>query len=1074
MKRSGFAAASMSVVLVAMLVPGSTTAASPQRFDEVNVRRAHPGLRSALAVLNGNRTVEVAVQLTGQPVAVRQGVALAGGTSLSTGRKQELRRTLGNRQRVVAARLRGLGARIQYTYTDVFNGFRIRVKARNVDKIARLPNVEAVLTVPRHTIDNTSTVPYLGADRTWGQTGKTGAGVTIAIIDTGLNYYHADFGGAGYNAWKQDDPTTREPGTFPTAKVVGGYDLVGDSYDADTQPVPHPDSDPLDCKAKDAESVQHGTHVAGTAAGIGVTIAGETFSGSYDSYTLATTDFRIGPGVAPKAKLLAYRVFGCAGSSTVVVDAIERAVQGGADVINMSLGSSFGDAGSLDSVATDNASLAGVVVVASSGNSGASAYLTGAPAVATRAISVAAMDALPGYPGARLEMATGSDIRAINANDATLNVTGKLKIFRDDPDTSVDPATGTGDESLGCNAADYTYNDFVDGQVAVVHRGICARTDRAVQGQKQDAAAVIMVNTTDTLPPYEHPIAGVTIPFIGVAADDADQLTANAGKSVTIKGTGAKDNPGYRGTADFTSAGPRRADNAIKPDITAPGVSVFSADGGTTGQGKSLSGTSMASPAMAGVAALIKQAHPGWAPRDIKAAIVGTASAGKISPYDLRIAGSGLAQPRRAVDTVALVYTDPGASSLTFGRKQAGNRPGTTTSFSETQKLVIRNTSSRAIRYDLSNSFDGDARGVRVSISPRSVIVPAKSRKTIAVKVSLAESAVSGLPAAAPNHAPKLAVDEFGNYYTPVLAVGGVIVADPRGSGAGVYPLRVPWLVAPRGTSEVRQVDGSRTAYTQDGSRRDASVRFRNFGLHKGFVDVYAWGLTDGRDGVGEIDLRAAGVQSLDTAVCTGVPDSSDRCLVFAINTWHPWSNAAADEFFVVIDVDKDGTADYVIDAVDDGLVFAGDFNGLMDALVIALPSGDLVGGFDAVVAANGSTLLLPALASDFGLDKGGITSFDYWVESYTLAADSPQSDEMHTGDSASGASENARFDVFKPSLSTGYFTPLGADKVTTVPLTVNTPTYRSNRGQKGWLVVTMDDADGADQADMVVVGELP
>ncbi len=428
-----------------------------------------------------------------------------------------------------------------------------------------------------------------------------------------------------------------------------------------------------------------------------------------------------------------------------------------------------------------------------------------------------------------------------------------------------------------------------------------------------------------------------------------------------------------------------------------PGVSVFSADGARPRQGKSLSGTSMASPAIAGVAALVKQAHPGWGPRDIKAAIMGTASSGRVSPYDVRIAGAGLAQPRRAVDTVAFVYTDPGSSSLTFGLKQAGKRTGTTTSFTETQKLVIRNTSSKTIRYDLRNSFNGDSRGLKVSISPSFVSVPAKSRKTVGVKISLAESAVAALPAAAPNHAPRLSVDRFGNYYTPVTTVRGVIIADPRGTGKGVYPLRVPWLVAPRGISDVREVDDSRTAFVTDGARRKASIKFRNYGLHRGLVDVYAWGLTDGRDVVGEIDLRAAGVQSLDTELCTGIPDSSDRCLVFAINTWQRWSNAAANEFFVVIDVNKDGEPDYVIDAVDDGFVFAGDFNGLLDALVIDLSTGDLVGGFDAVVAANGTTLLLPALASDFGLDKDGPVAFDYWVESYTLAAESFQFDEMHT-----------------------------------------------------------------------------
>ena len=73
MKRSAFSAASVTVMLVAMLVPGPAAAAEPQRFDPVNVRRPHPGLTASLAVRNGNRTVDVAVQLKGQPVAVRQG-----------------------------------------------------------------------------------------------------------------------------------------------------------------------------------------------------------------------------------------------------------------------------------------------------------------------------------------------------------------------------------------------------------------------------------------------------------------------------------------------------------------------------------------------------------------------------------------------------------------------------------------------------------------------------------------------------------------------------------------------------------------------------------------------------------------------------------------------------------------------------------------------------------------------------------------------------------------------------------------------------------------------------------------
>ena len=290
-----------------------------------------------------------------------------------------------------------------------------------MSKIARLPNVQAVLTVPRHTIDNTNTVPYLGADTTWGQTGRTGKGVKIAIIDTGINYYHLDFGGAGNAAWKADDPTMREPGTFPTAKVVGGYDLVGDDYNADTQPVPasRPRSARLqgqglrDRPARDPCRGHRGRYRRDHR-------RARRYTGLVrQQHPRPGPTSGSGPAWRPRPSCWPIASSAARAPRIVLVDAIERAVQDGADVINMSLGSPFGDAGSLDAVASDNASLAGVVVVASSGNEGASAYMTGSPGVPRRAPS-----RWPRWMpwrtsrAQRLDMATGPDIEAINANDA--------------------------------------------------------------------------------------------------------------------------------------------------------------------------------------------------------------------------------------------------------------------------------------------------------------------------------------------------------------------------------------------------------------------------------------------------------------------------------------------------------------------------------------------------------------------------------------------------------------------------------------------------------------------------------
>ena len=120
----------------------------------------------------------------------------------------------------------------------------------------------------------------------------------------------------------------------------------------------------------------------GTAAGEGVLSNGSTFTGPYTATTVSGNTWKIGPGVAPQATLYAYRVFGCAGSSDLVVDAINKAVFDGVDVINMSLGAPFGRDDTADAIATNNAVRAGVVVVTSAGNEGHNAYMAGSPGTA--------------------------------------------------------------------------------------------------------------------------------------------------------------------------------------------------------------------------------------------------------------------------------------------------------------------------------------------------------------------------------------------------------------------------------------------------------------------------------------------------------------------------------------------------------------------------------------------------------------------------------------------------------------------------------------------------------------------
>ncbi len=223
------------------------------------------------------------------------------------------------------------------------------------------------------------------------------------------------------------------------------------------------------------------------------------------------------------------------------------------------------------------------------------------------------------------------------------------------------------DVGLGCDAADYA---DAAGKVVISTRGTCDRADRAKLGQAAGAVAVIMINSSVGLPPFEGPIDGVTIPFVGADGTDAATLKRAAGQVLTLTPGSTIPNPDYAAFASFSSNGPRGGDSAQKPDVVAPGVSVLSAGVGSGTQGIRLSGTSMASPHTAGIAALVREGHPDWTPAQIKAALTSTADPTKVVDYDSQRGGTGLVQPRRAADTAAVAWTSDGRDSLSFGFKE--------------------------------------------------------------------------------------------------------------------------------------------------------------------------------------------------------------------------------------------------------------------------------------------------------------------------------------------------------------------------------------------------------------------
>ena len=711
-KRRLLASLATVALLVAAMAPNAI-AQTRGRFTHLDIHGVQPIL-DRLQSANPARQLTVIVGLGGTPLAQRIAQARAQGKTLTKAERSGILRDLKAAQAPTLALAKALG-KVSQTYQAAYSGFSIRIAQGKLGALRRLPGVESVTPAQKFTIDNERSVPFIGAPAAWGDYSYTGAGVKIGVIDTGIDYYHANFGGSGNPAdFAGDDGLTIGTPAFPNAKVAGGYDFVGDAYDADT---PVPDPDPLDCNG-------HGSHTAGTAGGFGVLSTGATYGGAYTATTVSGNTWNIGPGVAPEATIYAYRVFGCDGSANddVIIAAIDQAIIDGVDVINMSLGAPFGLDSAPDSIASNNASAAGVTVVASAGNSGSAPYIVGSPSVATRAISVAAEDGgFSTIPTATIDIpSTGT---MANNNAASFATIG--------PATVTVLQSSPGVVALGCSAGDYA---GTAGMIVVVKRGTCARIDRAIFGQAAGAAAVIMINNSGGLPPFEGPIPGVSIPFLGAAGGTDAAFVAGDAAIHTITAGAPMASPSYKHLASFTSGGPRTGDSAAKPDITAPGVSTVSTAMGTGTDGATLSGTSMAAPHVAGSAALVVQAHPSWTPEQIKAALMNTASIdaaylASSGDRNVRLAGAGAVQPRRAVDTVILATTGIGQASMSF------NAPESNGAYSANRQIVFWNTGPTAVTLDLTHAFQSSG-GAIASFSKNSVKVPAFGSASVTFKLS--------------------------------------------------------------------------------------------------------------------------------------------------------------------------------------------------------------------------------------------------------------------------------------------------------------------------------------------------
>ncbi|WP_308636840.1 S8 family serine peptidase [Paenibacillus silvisoli] len=477
--------------------------------------------------------------------------------------------------------------------------------------------------------------------------GITGKGIKVGVLDTGIDYNHPDLTDAykGYRAMEGIDPKTADPLT------VKGWDFI----DNDADPM---ETTYADWQASGMEEHQgdgsyytyHGTHVSGT-------IAARAVFG--DAPVL---------GVAPEADLYAYRVLGPYGSGAEsgILAGIDKSVEDGMDVINLSLGVMVNDALMAESVAINNATLLGVTCAVAAGNAGPNEKTMSSPGTSPLGITVGASD----FP---ITLATmTASVTADGTNPLTLDA---MKMMAGDYDTVLASLLNTPLEVVDVGLADTADLEGKDmtGKVAFIQRGEIALETKIVNAARAGAIAAILSNNADGEIPVYVGVGQDLIPTFRATKAAGDAMKAMTAPTVTFTSLGSAATEGGH-LADFSGRGPVNGSYDIKPDVVGPGVSVYSTypeyvHSPEPGIDYSrayarISGTSMATPHVAGIAALILQAHPDYTPFDVRQALMNTADDLTGGNYSVYQAGAGEVDVTEAVNADMAIEVLNTAKSL--------------------------------------------------------------------------------------------------------------------------------------------------------------------------------------------------------------------------------------------------------------------------------------------------------------------------------------------------------------------------------------------------------------------------
>lgn len=611
------------------------------------------------------------------------------------------------RQKALRTELASRKIQVTGSASTLLNAVFVAASKDRLAELKALPGVKAVMPVRRYTRKLNRATQLMNAPAAWNALGgvqNAGNGVKIAILDSGIDQTHPAF----------QDPSLPMPAGYPLCTgsdcaFTNNKVIVARSYvrqlAAGSSPNPAADSRPDDYSPRDRDG--HGTAVASCAAGIA------------SSGTVSIN------GVAPKAYLGNYKIYGSpevndGTADDVIIQALEDAVNDGMDIISFSTGgpaftgpldsgSVCGNAAGvpcdLSAQAFENAAKAGVVIVASAGNSGQDGrfYPTfnsvESPADAPSVIAAGA--------------STNSHGFAVTVSAAGQGMPSTVQGIAADPGDSFVPfgavsaplrdITTLGNDGLACSALPA---HSLDGTIALIQRGTCNFSDKLGNAESAGASGVIfyMADSSSTISPGG--LSSFAIPAVMIANAPGlalkDYAQTSPGGQVTIDPNGLEeDAQGYDQLAVFSSLGPATGTSAIKPDLVAPGTSIYMAAENYDPLGALYSsnrfaaadGTSFSAPITAGVAALIKQSHPNFQAADIRSALVNTAApavktdqAGNV--VDVQWIGAG------RIDAGA-------AASATVSSVPATLSFGVLTSLPQSQQLQIKNNGTSAVTLSL-------------------------------------------------------------------------------------------------------------------------------------------------------------------------------------------------------------------------------------------------------------------------------------------------------------------------------------------------------------------------------------